>query len=63
MMVALDQFSSSIGTLNSHDRKKLIGKVVNKVYWDGTRGLRIAMYAKSALYDPSVLTGNKKPPD
>ncbi|GEM_PF-4529648 len=60
VMFALDRFNSSIHTLNSHDRKKLIGKVVNKVYWDGDRGLRISMYANSALYDPSVLTGEKK---
>lgn len=60
VMFALDQFNSSISTLNSHDRKKLIGKVVNKVYWDGDKGLRIAMYANSALYDPSVLTRIKK---
>ncbi len=60
VMVALDRFNSTISVLNSSDQKKLISSVVNKVYWDGDRGLRIAIYANSALYDPSELTEGEK---
>ena len=60
VIVALDKFSSSICVLNGHEKKKLLESLVNKVYWDGAKGLRISLYGNSALYDPQKLTGEKK---
>ncbi|MCK5132011.1 MAG: zinc ribbon domain-containing protein [Candidatus Sabulitectum sp.] len=60
VMISLDKFSSSIGVLENYEKKKLLESLVNKIYWDGAKGLRISLYGNSALYDSQKLTGEKK---
>ena len=57
---ALDEFTKSVKLLNKNKQKKLLGTVVNRVYWDGKNGLRIGIYGNQPLTESSTLTGNSK---
>ena len=60
VVMALDNFAATIGHLNERDSNALLQSVVNKVYWDGDSGIRIAIYGNSALPTPDSLTSNEK---
>ena len=60
VVTALDYFALTIRTLNAEDQHQLIRSVVNKVYWDGDKSVRLAIYGNSALFSSDSLTRIKK---
>jgi hypothetical protein len=60
VVTALDYFALTIRTLNAEEQRQLISSVVNKVYWDGSSGVRIAIYGNSALCDSDKITRRTK---
>ncbi len=43
VIMSLDRFSSSIRILNPLEQRKLIGTLIDRIYWDGKIGLRIGI--------------------